>query len=73
MGSEMCIRDRFAALYERVRTHNLAVEPTEEDLDSVDLKGYARGAFDELRDGASEGDAVDAQALKILYRMTNAG
>ncbi|MCI6207012.1 MAG: metallophosphoesterase [Corynebacterium glucuronolyticum] len=67
------LQPQFAALYERVRTHNLAVEPTEEDLDSVELKGYARGAFDELRDGASEGDAVDAQALKILYRMTNAG
>lgn len=63
---------QFATLYERERLHDLAVEPTAEDMDAVELRGYARGAFDELREGARLGDGVDAQALKILYRLTNA-
>lgn len=64
------LRPQFAGLFERERLHNLGVEPSEEDLDHVDLRGYAQDAFDELRQGARAGDEIDSQALKILFRLT---
>ena len=63
------LEPQFCSLYVRDRLHDLGVDPSEEDLENMELAGFARAAFDELREGAVGGDAVDAQALTILYRL----
>ncbi len=54
-----------------IRTDALAVEPTEEDLDTIDFKGIVRDTADRLTDMMNNGDAaqrsVARDALRRLY------
>lgn len=53
----------FAALYERRRLMDLQVAPTKEDLESLDLSGYARSALQELIENR------ETDALNLLFRL----
>lgn len=64
---------RFASLKRRQRTTRLAVVPDELDEDSVSLAGYARDAWNELLAAANEGDETASDALRLLYRLAEAG
>lgn len=56
----------FAALYPRQRLMELHLEPGEEDLEDLDLSGFAATALQELID-AHEDDAVN-----LLFRLASA-
>lgn len=64
----------FAALYPRERTSDLRVQPTPEDIASLNFTGFAQDVVAELtaRLEADEADAVAQEALFLLYRLANA-
>ncbi|APT84528.1 metallophosphoesterase family protein [Corynebacterium aquilae] len=54
----------FAALYPRTRLHHLTLNPSDDDLDNLNLNGYANQALKELIDN----DETDA--LSLMFRLT---
>lgn len=71
----------FAALYERERLHDLHLEPSAEELANLPLRGYARGAMEELvglaggaggggASGAASGNPAARDAVNLLFRLT---
>jgi DNA repair exonuclease SbcCD nuclease subunit len=65
-------RDLFASITVSEGRSELAVIVNASDIEHLDLSGFARAAFDELRDksGGSGGEAgVATDALLLLYRL----
>jgi DNA repair exonuclease SbcCD nuclease subunit len=69
------IRERLDSLRARVvhlseHDDELIIEPTPDDLDSIDLRGFVRVAANQLRDKISGPDAETARrALALLYGL----
>lgn len=62
------IRPAFAALYERERLMDLHLEPGEEEIDALDVSGYAAHALAELVERREEPAARDA--LNLMFRLS---
>ncbi|GAA1475449.1 metallophosphoesterase [Corynebacterium felinum] len=56
----------FAALYPRERLMDLDIEPSDDDIATLNLHGFASDSFDELR-AMNTPEATDA--LKLLFRL----
>ncbi|MCS4534889.1 exonuclease SbcCD subunit D [Corynebacterium sp. HS2168-gen11] len=56
----------FAALYHRERTHNLVLEPTDEDLAAMNVSGFVKQACESLLDDPTP-QAKDA--LSLLFKL----
>jgi DNA repair exonuclease SbcCD nuclease subunit len=74
MLEEMLERKRltFASLNNWERQSDLVVAPDDADLATLDVSGYVREAFDELREravGPDEDAMVTRDALNLLYRL----
>lgn len=68
--------DLYGAVERWDRHEDLAVLPDEEDLDELELEGFAEEAFDRLQsrsEGEGEEAAVAEDALGILYRYAGEG
>ena len=52
------------------RHDHLVIEPDEDDLDALDLRGYAEAALDELRGRAAD-EPVAGEALAELFRLVD--
>ena len=63
--------ERFASLRRRERLTDLAVVPDALDEDSAALSGYAKTAWNELLDGARNGDDIARDALMLFYRLSS--
>ena len=59
----------FAALYPRERLMDLTLAPGTEELDTLQLGGYADGALRELLDASADGDTTAEDALRLLFRL----
>lgn len=59
-------RHAFAGIELPTQHTDLLTEPDDDDLDALDLSGYARSALDELR---AAGDPLADEALAQLYRL----
>ena len=57
----------FASLRPRERTMDLYLEPSEEELASLDISGYAAEALQELLDNRE--DPVARDAANLLFRL----
>ena len=63
----------FGALYERERIMDLHLEPSDEELESLPIAGYAREAMTELIDSAAAapaGDTATRDAVNLLFRLS---
>ena len=59
----------FAALYPRERLMDLTLAPGTEELDTLQLGGYADGALRELLEASADGDTTAEDALRLLFRL----
>lgn len=56
----------FGALYERERLMKLTLDPDQEDLDNLEVSGYARAALEEL---LASTDPAANDALRLMFRL----